>query len=91
VSHDSHRHYRFALGTDDSAPVDRLTLQPGRRASKAGLESLRGSGRVPDVSHDTDESADKVDKKDDDEDGKRLEPEAEVGAGAGSRGPLSAA
>lgn len=25
----------------DRAPVDRMTLQPGRRASKAGLESLR--------------------------------------------------
>ena len=33
----------YMSATDESAPVDRTTLQPGRRVSKAGLESLRSS------------------------------------------------
>lgn len=32
---------RFELMETTRAPVDRATLQPGRRVSKAGLESLR--------------------------------------------------
>ena len=58
----SHAHSNFYLLTlTNRAPVDRLTLQPGRRASKAGLESLRHpnqdlkAGRDVPVSHDMDD------------------------------------
>lgn len=48
------------------APVDRMTLQPGRRASKSGLESLRtnpktkasdGAPAPPDKDDDAEKSA----------------------------------
>jgi hypothetical protein len=63
-------------------PVDRMTLQPGRRASKAGLESLRHTnqdpkaGRDAPVSHvvDDDKDAENPAKQDDE----------------GKAGPLSA-
>lgn len=64
------------------APVDRMTLQPGRRASKAGLESLRHTNQDPKAGRDVSVS----DVVDDDKDAENPAKQD----GKGKAGPLSA-
>lgn len=67
------------------APVDRTTLQPGRRASKAGLESLR----IPSGNTSTDKQLDVGSSTG--PEGDREEDDKAKGKGAvtpGGEGPL---